>query len=41
MFVVNPFGRDGAASARHAKLKTIWLLRSAGGRAIETTVSRL
>jgi hypothetical protein len=41
MFVVNPYRRDGAASAGHAKLKSVWLLRSAGGRATETTVSRL
>jgi hypothetical protein len=41
MFVVNTFRHDGAVSARSAKLRAGWLLRSAGDRAAETTVSRL
>src|SRR3712207_5359417 len=41
MFVVNTIRHDGAASAGPAKLKVVWLLRSAGGRAAETTLSRL
>ena len=41
MFVVNSIWHDGAASAGPAKLRAVWLLRSAGGRTAETTVSRL
>ena len=41
MFVVNAFGRDRAVSAEVAKSRGGWLLRSAGGRAAETTVGRL
>jgi hypothetical protein len=41
MFVVNTFRHNGAVSARSAKLRAVWLLRSAGGRTAETTVSRL
>ncbi len=41
MFVVNVIGRDGTVSAKAAKLTGIWLLRSAEGRAVETTVCRL
>ena len=41
MFVVNACRRDRVASAAPAELKGVWLLRSAGGRAAETTVSRL
>ena len=41
MFVVNAFRHDGATSAGRAKGRGGWLLRSAGGRAAETTVNRL
>jgi SRSO17 transposase len=41
MFVVNARRRDRAASAASAEIKGAWLSRSAGGRAAETTVSRL
>jgi hypothetical protein len=41
MFVVNAFRRDGTTSAGRAKGYSGWLLRSAGGRAAETTVNRL
>ena len=41
MFVVNACRRDRAASAAPAGFRGAWLLRSAGGRAAETTVSRL
>ena len=41
MFVVNAFRRGGTTSAAHAKGRGMWLLRSAGSRAAETTVDRL
>ena len=41
MFVVNFLRRDGTTSAGYAKGYSGWLLRSAGGRAAETTVNRL
>ena len=41
MFVVNAFRHDGATSAAHAEGRSIWLLRSAGGGAAETTVNSL
>src|SRR5215211_3155474 len=41
MFVVNTFWHGEAASTDNVELRGVWLLRSAGGRAAETTVSRL
>jgi hypothetical protein len=41
MFVVNAVAGDDAISAKVAKVLDVWLLRSAGSRAAETTVCRL
>ena len=41
MFVVNRSGHGRAACAESAKARRVCALRSAGGRAAETTVSRL
>ena len=41
MFVVNGLEHDDAFSIIVAELYDIWLSRSAGGRAAETTVCRL